>query len=61
MSRLDVLFVIPTNVLDFSEGRVKDAREPSAKARFMAAYLLRRGCSAAMKRALAGGSLASRL
>ena len=45
MSRLDVLFVIPTNVLDFSEGRVKDAREPPAKARFMAAYLLRRGCS----------------
>src|SRR3989344_2179200 len=45
MSRLDVLFVIPTNVLDFSEGRVKDAREPPAKARFMIAYLLRRNRS----------------
>lgn len=45
MNRLDVLFVIPTNVLDFKEGAVKDAREPPAKARFMASYLLRRNCS----------------
>jgi len=45
MERLDVLFVIPTNVPDIACGRIKDAIEPPAKARFMAAYLMRRNCS----------------
>lgn len=48
MNRLDVLFVIPTNVLDFVRGRVRDAIEPPAKARFIAAYLMRRNCSVAL-------------
>lgn len=43
--RLDVLFVIPTNVLDIAQGNVKDAIEPPAKARFVAAYLMRRDVS----------------
>ena len=42
MSRLDVLFVIPMNVLDL-KGGVPDAIEPPAKARFMLAYGERRG------------------
>lgn len=44
MSKLDVLFVIPANVLDI-RGGVPDAIEPPAKARFMLAYLLRRNVS----------------
>ena len=44
MNRLDVLFVIPTNVLDI-KGGVTDAIEPPARARLMAAYLMRRNCS----------------
>lgn len=43
--KLDVLFVIPINVPDFVNSRVKDAIEPPAKARFIAAYLMRRNCS----------------
>lgn len=43
--KLDVLFVIPTNVPDFVNSRVKDAIEPPAKARFMAAYMMRRNRS----------------
>lgn len=45
MKRLDVLFVVPMNVPDIAVGRVKDAIEPPAKARFMASYLMRRNCS----------------
>lgn len=48
MSKLDVLFVIPRNVQDFSGGDIPDAIEPPAKARFIMAYLLRRGCSQAI-------------
>ncbi len=42
MSRLDVLFVVPMNVLDI-KGGIPDAIEPPAKARFMLAYGERRG------------------
>ena len=44
MSRLGVLFVIPTNILDLKEIKrgMPDAIEPPAKARFMLAYLMRR-------------------
>lgn len=48
MDSLDVLFVIPKNVQDFSVSTVPDAIEPPAKARFMMAYLDRRGCSQAI-------------
>lgn len=44
--RLDVLFVIPSVRTDGTYGPVrKDAIEPPAKARFMAAYLMRRNVS----------------
>jgi len=48
MSKMDVLFVVPRNVQDFQVGTVPDAIEPPAKARFMMAYLWRRGCSQAL-------------
>src|SRR3989338_9472127 len=47
-SKMDVLFVVPRNVQDFQVGTVPDAIEPPAKARFMMAYLRRRGCSQAI-------------
>lgn len=43
--RLDVLFVIPGNLTQVYQALAKKhATEPPAKARFVAAYLLRRGC-----------------
>lgn len=48
MSKLDVVFVIPANMPDFSGRRMKDAIEPPAKARFMASYLMRRDVSVAL-------------
>jgi anaerobic magnesium-protoporphyrin IX monomethyl ester cyclase len=46
MSQLDVVFVIPSVRTDGAYGPVaKDAIEPPAKARFMAAYLMRRNVS----------------
>lgn len=48
MGKLDVFFVIPTNMPDFKGNRIQDAIEPPAKARFMAAYLMRRNVSVAL-------------
>lgn len=43
--RLDVLFVIPGNLKQVYQALAKKhATEPPAKARFVAAYLMRRGC-----------------
>src|SRR3990167_7353093 len=43
--RLDVLFVIPGNLEQvYQDLSRKHATEPPAKARFVAAYLMRRGC-----------------
>jgi len=47
-SKMDVLFVVPRNVQDFTVSTVPDGIEPPAKARFMMAYLGRRGCSQAI-------------
>ena len=47
-TKMDVLFLVPRNVNDFAVSTVPDGIEPPAKARFMMAYLERRGCSQAL-------------